>query len=78
MRNAKLWNDGIKDYLALFPNCSPIEMKYSNLGKTKMFQWVKELRLTLSLSLYLTFKLRVWGLFYSFLTVLRHLLLSQS
>jgi len=49
MRNAKLWNDGIKDYLALFPKCSPIEMKYAHLGKTKMFQWVKGLRLMLSL-----------------------------
>jgi len=41
MRNAKLWNDGIKDYLALFPKCSPIEMKYARLGKIKMLQWVK-------------------------------------
>uniref|UniRef100_A0A915PE93 Tetraspanin n=1 Tax=Meloidogyne floridensis TaxID=298350 RepID=A0A915PE93_9BILA len=40
MRNAKLWNDGVEDYLALFPKCSQIELKYARLGKTKMFQWV--------------------------------------
>nr|CAD2174680.1 unnamed protein product [Meloidogyne enterolobii] len=40
MRNAKLWNDGVNDYLALFPNCSSIEMKYAHLGKIKMLQWL--------------------------------------
>nr|CAD2194399.1 unnamed protein product [Meloidogyne enterolobii] len=40
MRNAKLWNDGVKDYFALFPKCSTIEIKYAHLGKTKMFQWL--------------------------------------
>uniref|UniRef100_A0A914LH99 Uncharacterized protein n=1 Tax=Meloidogyne incognita TaxID=6306 RepID=A0A914LH99_MELIC len=40
MCNAKLWNDGVQDYLALFPKCSPIEMKYARLGKSKMFQWL--------------------------------------
>ncbi|CAK5122573.1 unnamed protein product [Meloidogyne enterolobii] len=39
MRNAKLWNDGVKDYLASLPKRSPIETKYAHLGKTKMFQW---------------------------------------
>ncbi|CAK5114148.1 unnamed protein product [Meloidogyne enterolobii] len=40
MRNARLWNDGVKEYLALFPEYSPIEMKYAHLGKIKMLQWL--------------------------------------
>jgi len=43
MRNAKLWNDGVNDYLALFSNCSPVEIKYARLGKIKMLQWVRRL-----------------------------------
>jgi len=52
MRNAKLWNDGIKDYLALFSNCSSIEMKYARFGKIKMLQWVKRLICKYTWSLY--------------------------
>uniref|UniRef100_A0A1I8B3W9 ABC transmembrane type-1 domain-containing protein n=1 Tax=Meloidogyne hapla TaxID=6305 RepID=A0A1I8B3W9_MELHA len=43
MSNAKLWMDGLNDYMISFPDCSPIEQKYALLGKIKIILWVKEL-----------------------------------
>ncbi|KAL7079559.1 hypothetical protein ACQ4LE_001722 [Meloidogyne hapla] len=43
MSNAKLWMDGLNDYMISFPDCSPIEQKYALLGKIKIILWLMPL-----------------------------------